>query len=67
MKPYDKRRLNAFILDEEHASLEYQKMGMLMEEQGYMGDAKRFYEMADDEAEHAETIRHMIANTPEHL
>ena len=64
MKPHDKRRLNAFILDEKKAAEEYHQMGVVMEENGYFEHAEIFYNLAVDEMKHSERIRYIIANSP---
>ena len=64
MKPHDKRRLNAFIKDEEEAVEEYREIAVEMREGGFMEHSDLFFDMANDEARHAETVRQIKASHP---
>lgn len=64
LKPHDLRRINAFIEDEEHAALEYREMGKIMADAGFTEHAQLYYDMADDEAGHADVNRFIKENAP---
>lgn len=64
MKPHDKRRLNAFIKDEEEAVVEYNEIGVELRNAGFIDHANLFFGMAEDEARHAEIVKQIRANPP---
>ena len=64
LKPHDLRRINAFISDEEHAAIEYREMGRIMVEAGFTEHARMYFNMADDEAGHADANRYIKENAP---
>ncbi|MCK5014831.1 MAG: hypothetical protein KAS66_13545 [Candidatus Omnitrophica bacterium] len=64
MGPHDNRRLKAFIRDEKEAAEEYRKMGEMMLDAGHLEHATLFYDMAEDEAKHAETVEYIMKNKP---
>lgn len=64
MNPHDKRRLNAFIKDEEEAVVEYNNIAIEMTSAGFIEHANLFFAMAEDEARHAETVRQIRDNPP---
>lgn len=64
MKPHDKRRLKAFITDEEEAVVEYNEIGVELRNAGFIDHANLFFDMAEDEARHAETVRQIMSNPP---
>lgn len=64
MKPHDRRRMNAFIKDEDKAVVEYNKIAIEMRNAGFIDHANLFFEMAEDEARHSEIISEIRANPP---
>ena len=64
MGPHDNRRLKAFIKDEKEAAKEYKEMGEMMLAAGHSEHASLFFDMAEDEARHAETVEYIMENKP---